>query len=280
VDSSVTLALSIPVLGNRLLPFIINTGALRENELVEIQANVVACGAAPKVIDESQNFFSVIGDAIDAEIKRERFQSVYGPCFDREGKAFGAIFAFQGTNRADKIESGKDGESTLIKSHHNMAEMELIKYNPLEKLFKYEIRAIARLLGLPESISERMPFPGPGLFLRVNGIPATPERIAIVRWADVIATLILREHNILKEISQYTTNLNGVPTVGIKGDGRAYKYSIVIHPVVTMDFMTSIGYQIPDYIRKELTREIRKHPEIIRVLFDEGDKPPASTEWE
>ncbi len=280
VDSSVVSALAYPVLGNRLLALTIDTGALREGELVEIISNGRASNANLSVIDASEQFFTAIGDEIDAEKKRKLFQSVYGPCLDSFGKSFGATFLLQGTNKADKIETGKEGESSHIKSHHNMAYTELIKCNPLGELFKYEIRDIARKLGLPESISERQPFPGPGLFLRVNGIPANWQNIATVRWANAIVAGIFEKHGINKEISQFTVNLNGVPTVGIKGDKRSYKYSIVIHPVVTLDFMTSVGFQIPGKIRREITSEVQRHPEIVRVLYDEGDKPPASTEWE
>lgn len=280
VDSSVTMALALSVLGNRLSAFGIDTGALRAGEQGEMISNAKEIGINLPIINDSKAYFNAIGDEIDAETKRKRFQSVYGPCLDNMGKKFGARFIFQGTNAADKIESGNKGKSSHIKSHHNEVETELIKFNPLQDLFKYEIRALAYKLGLSKAIAERKPFPGPGLFLRVNGIPATPDKIEIVRWADVVAMGILRKHKIYDKISQCPVNLNGVPTVGIKGDQRSYKYSIVIHPVVTMDFMTSTGYQINEYIRRELTREISKHPEVVRVLFDEGDKPPASTEWE
>jgi GMP synthase PP-ATPase subunit len=118
------------------------------------------------------------------------------------------------------------------------------------------------------------------MFLRINGIQVTPYRVTVVQWADAEVMRIFREQGIYNEISQCPVNLNGVPTVGIKGDGRVYKYSIVIHPVQTMDFMTSIGYQIASPIRREITQTLQKHPEIVRVLYDEGDKPPASTEWE
>jgi len=281
VDSSVVLALADPVLEKRLSVFTIDTGALREGELNEIVSNAKEIGVAIRVIDDSQDYFSAMADLIDAEEKRIRgFQSVYGPRLDMEGKAFGASFIFQGTNAADQIESAKKGQSGHIKTHHNMVKTLLEKYNPLRNFFKYEIRALAYKLGLSETIAERKPFPGPGLYLRVNGMFATPDKIAIVRWADVVVMQILRKHGIYQEISQCPVNILGVPTVGIKGDKRVYKYPIVIHPVVTMDFMTSKGYQIPKNIRREINREVSKHPEVVRVLFDEGDKPPASTEWE
>lgn len=281
VDSSVVLALSDPVLEERLSVFTIDTGALRDGELNEIVSNAKEIGVAIRVIDDSHAYFNAMANLTDAEEKRIRgFQSVYGPRLDLEGKSFGASFIFQGTNAADQIESAKKGQSGHIKTHHNTVETLLEKYNPLRNFFKYEIRALAYKLGLSEAIAERKPFPGPGLFLRVNGMFATPDRIAIVRWADVVVMSILKEHGIYQEISQCPVNILGVPTVGIKGDKRVYKYPIVVHPVQTMDFMTSRGYQIPKNIRREITREVSKHPEVVRVLFDEGDKPPASTEWE
>lgn len=279
VDSSVTCMLAAPILKDRMLAVVIDTGALRQNELEEILSNGLASRANIKCVDDSVRFFDAIGHTIDAEEKRLAFRGVYFSRLDSEGDAFGASFLLQGTNKADKVESG-DGGSSHIKSHHNTGESKLPKYNPLGDLYKYEIRDLALKLGLPESIAFREPFPGPGLFLRVNGILVTRKNTATVRWADYIARGILRKHNIHKEISQCPVSLNGVPTVGIKGDGRVYKYSIVLHPVVTSDFMTSVGYQINPKVRKEITRELQKHPEIVRVLYDEGDKPPASTEWE
>ncbi|MFA6383289.1 MAG: glutamine-hydrolyzing GMP synthase [Parcubacteria group bacterium] len=281
VDSSVTLGIAHPVLGERLGTFCIDTGALREGELHEIVSNAREIGISNlRVLFRSREFFSAVGNSIDAEEKRKGFQSIYGPLLDHEGKAFGAKFVFQGTNKADRVESGKAGRSGHIKSHHNEVEIELIKYNPLQDLFKYEIRALAYKLGLSEEIAERMPFPGPGIFLRVNGILVTPDKVEIVRWADKMTMQMFKKHNIYKEISQCPVSLNGVPTVGVSGDGRVYKYSIVIHPVQTIDFMTSRGFQVPAHIRREVTRELTKHHEIVRVYWDEGDKPKASTEPE
>jgi GMP synthase (glutamine-hydrolysing) len=281
VDSSVTLAIAKPVLGKRLGVFCVDTGALRQGEVFEIVANAQEIGIDNlKILFRSQAFFSAIGDAIDAEEKRKRFKSVYGPILDQEGKIFGAEFVFQGTNKADRVESGKAGKSRHIKSHHNEVDIELIKYNPLQDLFKYEIRALAYKLGLSEAIAERKPFPGPGLFLRVNGIQASLYNIDIVRWADVVVTAILKKHNIYKEISQCPVSLNGVLSVGIKGDGRVYKYSAEYHPVQTLDFMTSRGYYPPEQVHREILREVTKHPEIVRMKLDSNDKPPASTEPE
>jgi GMP synthase (glutamine-hydrolysing) len=280
VDSSVTMALALPVLKERFSAFSSETGALRKNEMAEIVSNARSIGVNLKVVDDSLAYFNAIGKALNAEKKRIRFQSVYGPRLDYEGELFGASFIFQGTNAADNIESGKKGESGHIKSHHNTVKTKLKKYNPLQDLFKHEIRALAYKLGLHEEIAKRVPFPGPGIFLRINGIQVTPHRVEIVQWADDRVMQIFKRHGIYDKISQCPVNLNGVPTVGIKGDGRSYRYSIVIHPIQTMDFMTSVGYQIHPSIRREITRDLQKHPEIVRVLYDEGDKPPASTEWE
>jgi GMP synthase (glutamine-hydrolysing) len=281
VDSSVTGAIAHPILEERLSVFTVDTGALRENEMSEIVSNGKEVGFREiKVVYDSRAYFAAIGNATDAEEKRKLFQSVYGPRLDREGKIFKATFVFQGTNKADRVESGRAGKSAHIKTHHNEVELKLKKYNPLQDLFKYEIRALAYKLGLSEAIAEREPFPGPGLFLRVNGIPPTQDKIAIVRWANVVVDRILRKHGIHKEISQCPVSLNGIQTVGIKGDGRVYKYSIDYHPVQTMDFMTSRGYYPPEHVHREIVREVSKHPEVVRVKLDSTDKPPASTEPE
>lgn len=281
VDSTTMGRVAASVFGRNLLGVCIDHGGLRLNEIAEIEANAAAAGVQLRIIHAIDRFQAAIGDAVDAEVKRQRFKKLYGTILEEAADDFGAEYILQGSLATDIIESGKVGNAALIKSHHNVGlNLNLKELHPLRNLFKYEVRDIARRLGLPPSVAERHPFPGPGLYLRVIGKPATSQRLEIVRWADALVSKILRKHRVYDQISQLIVALVCVDTVGIKGDGRAYKGAIVVRPVSTQDFMTLEGFQIPDYVRREISREVTKHPEFVRVWYDETNKPPATTELE
>jgi len=281
VDSTTLTTMLEPILGKNLLAVAIDTGALREGELDEIRFAAKAAGVRLKIVRAARRFRKAIGNATDAEIKRKRFSRLYGIILDEEAKKFGADFIIQGTLATDLIESSKSGEAAHIKSHHNaIAKFKSQQIHPSRELFKYEIRDLAKILGLPDQIVNRQPFPGPGLNLRVVGIPSTREKMAVVRWADAKVTSILKKHKLMGKISQLVVALLGVPVVGIKGDGRTYKYIIAVRGVVSNDFMTCEGFQIPKKVRAEITSEITKHPEVVHVGFFETNKPPATTEFE
>jgi GMP synthase (glutamine-hydrolysing) len=179
------------------------------------------------------------------------------------------------------IESGSAGKADLIKSHHNVGlNLKIKELHPFRNLFKYEVRELARQLKLPDSISRRQPFPGPGLFIRIIGEAPKKEKLEIVRWADAKVAEILKKNKIYDNVSQLVVALDCHRTVGIKGDGRVYGYSIIVRGVITTDFMTAHGFQFPADVRKEISSVITRHPKIIRVFFDETDKPPATTEME
>ena len=187
----------------------------------------------------------------------------------------------QGTLAPDRIESGITG-GAVIKSHHNVGlDMgNLLQMHPIDHLFKYEVRALAREIGLPESVWNRQPFPGPGLFLRVVGVPVTSDKLDIVRWADARAREILARHGIYDQLSQLVVAYVGVNTVGVKGDARVYGGAIVVRAVETIDFMTARGVHFSDDIEDEILNALTRHPEIVRVWFDPTEKPPATTEME
>lgn len=281
-DSTTLAAIASDVLKDNLLAVCIDTGALRKGELEEIKQNAVLAKVNLKIIKAAGLFQKALGNTIDAETKRRRFKKCYKEIFEKAAREFGAKFILQGTLATDIIESGSVGQSAKIKSHHNVGLVfkGLEQFHPLRNLFKYEVRAIAKELGLPDSISQRQPFPGPGLFVRVIGKPATPKRLAIVREADATAIAIAKKHNHYDKNSQLLVTLICVRSVGVKGDGRTYGYSAIVRGVVTTDFMTASGYQFPDYVRREMSSEITKHPKIVRVFFDETNKPPATTELE
>jgi GMP synthase (glutamine-hydrolysing) len=153
----------------------------------------------------------------DAEAKRRRFRVVYRSLLMRAAREFGATVVLQGTIAADKIESGATG-GAKIKTHHNagldfgrLRQLELIAH-----LFKYEVRGLAQAIGLPRSVWNRQPFPGPGLFLRVPGLPATPKNVAVTRWADTKSREILARHNLYDDYSQSLVGYGGPRTVGVK----------------------------------------------------------------
>lgn len=281
VDSSTTGAIIQPMLGKQLLAVCINTGALRKNEIEEIKINAKAAGVRLKIVNASLRFQKALKGITDAEKKRKVFKKLYVIILEEEAVKFGAIYIIQGSLATDHIESGGAGEAALIKSHHNIGnKWKLSDLHPIRELFKYEIRALAREMNLPDSIALRQPFPGPGLFIRVVGVPATLPKLSILKEADAIVTDILRKHDIYKDVSQLIIALIGVKTVGIKGDGRSYAYPILVRGVITRDFMTVSGYHFPPEVQDEIEKAVTTHPKVNRVWFDPTNKPPATTEME
>lgn len=271
----------MPVFEDNLLAVCINTGALRKDEIKEVRASAKLIGVNLQVINASQDFIRALRTTSHSEVKRARFKKLYLKHLEQAAKNFGAEYIIQGSLATDIIESGKAGESALIKSHHNVGlNWSLKDLHPLRKLFKYEVRELARQLDLPPSITNRQPFPGPGLFVRIVGEPVSKEKLSIVRWADNLVTDIFKKYDIYDSVSQLITALLCIKTVGIKGDHRSYGYSIVVRGFVTSDFMTGQGFQIPQHIRKEITVQVTKHPKIVRVYYDETPKPPGTTELE
>lgn len=283
VDSSTVGAILAPAIGRRLHPISIDGGQFRENELPEVRQNVQAAGMTNHiVIEASDRFFSALTGVADAETKRENFARNYGGVFVDTARRLGPNVKWfaQGTLAPDRIESGKTG-GDRIKGHHNeIADCGFLqRIDPVKDLFKYEIRALARELGLPASISERQPSPGPGLFIRHIG-PISHEGIEVVRWADARTKEVLVERKIFDSLSQLVVGYFSQPLVGIKGDKRSYQGFAGIRAVRTADFMTAEGYAWPPDIQKELCQILGKHPRIVHVAFFPMDKPPATTEFE
>jgi GMP synthase (glutamine-hydrolysing) len=281
VDSTTVSAILAPVLKDRLLAVTIDGGHLREGELDEIERHAKAAGVTLRIVDARDEFNAVMHDTIDAEEKRRRFKKVYTSLFVRAAQDFSATFVLQGTLAPDRIESGVTG-GAVIKSHHNVGlDMgDLQQLHPIDHLFKYEVRALAKEVGLPESVWNRQPFPGPGLFIRVVGVPATPDKLEIVRWADAQVKEILVRHGVYDQLSQLVVGYVGVNTVGVKGDARVYGGSIVVRGVKTIDFMTAKGAWFEEHVVDEIKRVVGSHPNVVRVWFDPTDKPPATTELE
>lgn len=281
VDSTTLSAVLSPVFRKNLLAVSIDTGALRRNELEEITSNAKSAGVNLKIVKAASRFQKAIGKNTHSEVKRKKFKKLYGRILEEEAKRFRADFIVQGSLATDIIESGSIGKADLIKSHHNVGlNLKIKELHPFRNLFKYEVRELAQQLKLPDSICARQPFPGPGLFIRVIGEPPKKNRLDIVRWADGEVADILRKYKLYDDVSQLIVALDCHRTVGIKGDGRVYAYSIVVRAVKTMDFMTAHGVQFPANVRKEISSVVTRHSKIVRVFFDETDKPPATTEME
>ena len=282
VDSTTLAAILAPALGDKLKAFMIDTGGMRKDEVQHVQAIAQKAGINLEVVYKYKNkFIENIGKTIDAEEKRDAFRKVYGEVFQEVAKNFGATHMLQGTLATDLIESGRAGGSALIKTHHNVnLDLGLTEITPLSDFFKFEVRELAREFGLEELVSGRQPFPGPGLYLRVVGVPVTAELLEIVREADHTVMEILKKHNVYNKIAQTIVALLGVNTVGVKGDGRVYGHSLVIRTVETVDFMTVKGFYLEPKICEEIISTLIKHPKIVRVFFDWTTKPPATTEFE
>ncbi len=282
VDSTVLAAILSPPLGEKFKCFMIDTGGMRQGEIEKVRTIAQKAGIKLEVIDTyKENFVTEIGTTIDAEEKRAKFRQVYGEVFKEVARKYGATHMLQGTLATDLIESGSRGDSALIKTHHNVdLDLGLKEIMPLADFFKFEVRSLAREFGLAELIAQRHPFPGPGLYLRVVGVPVTMEFLEIVREADDVVNKILEKRRLFDKISQIIVALLGVKTVGVKGDGRVYGYTLVVRTVETADFMTVKGFYLDPETCDEITSVLIRHPKIVRVMFDWTTKPPATTEFE
>lgn len=282
VDSTVLAALLAPVLGERLVCVSIDTGGVRLGEMEEIKQNTADAGVKNlQIITAEEDFIKNISTTVDAQEKRGKFREVYKKIFEEQIAKFDAGFIVQGTLATDIIESGEAGKSALIKTHHNVGlAWEVEDLHPLRNLFKYEVRELGKALNLPEAVYNRNPFPGPGLYLRVVGTPVSKENLDLVREADKAVTEILKKYNLDKEISQLIVAVLGIKSVGVKGDERVYGHALAIRAVQTIDFMTARGFYFPQNVVEEITAELTKHKDIVRVLFDMTPKPPATTEFE
>ncbi|MEK9182867.1 MAG: GMP synthase (glutamine-hydrolyzing), partial [Patescibacteria group bacterium] len=282
VDSTTLAAILTPVLGRQLKAFMIDTGGMRKGEIEKVKKIAQKAKINLEIVDQYKNkFIKSVGKSIDAEEKRAKFRKVYGEVFLAVARSYGATHMIQGTLATDLIESGSTGKSALIKTHHNVGlDLGLKEIMPLADFFKFEVREMARMFGLDELLVGRQPFPGPGLYLRIVGVPVTSELLDLVREADHEVAEILKKHKLYNKISQTIVALLGVDTVGVKGDGRVYGYSFAVRTVETVDFMTVKGFYLPKEVCEEITSTLVRHPKIVRVFYDWTTKPPATTEFE
>ena len=286
VDSSVVAALLAEAVGPQLTCVFVDHGLMRLNEGDEVEAAFKKWDINFVRVNAEGRFLSKLAGISDPERKRKIIGEEFIRVFEEQAKKIGKVdFLAQGTIYPDVVESGLGGESTVIKSHHNVGGLpdtvdfkELVE--PLRNLFKDEVRQAGRELGLPEYLVSRQPFPGPGLGIRIIG-EVTPEKVAIVQDADAIWREEIAKAGLDKEISQYYAALTNMHSVGVMGDERTYDYAVALRAVTTTDFMTAESYNMPwDVLGTVTSRIVNEVKHVNRVFYDCTGKPPATIELE
>ena len=285
VDSSVVAKLLSKAIGSQLTCIFVDHGLMRKNEGDEIEA-VFGNGDINFVrVNAEDRFLSKLAGVSEPEKKRKIIGEEFIRVFEEEAKKIGKVdFLAQGTIYADVVESGT-GDAAVIKSHHNVGGLpdhvdfkEIIE--PLRLLFKDEVRALGRELGLPDYLVNRQPFPGPGLAIRVIG-EVTKEKLDILREADFIFRDEIAKAGLDKSIHQYFAVLTDMRSVGVMGDFRTYDYTLALRGVTTSDFMTADWARIPyEVLDKVSVRIVNEVDHINRICYDITSKPPATIEWE
>jgi len=298
VDSAVAAALVQRAIGDRLTCVFVDHGLLRAGEREQVQQDFVAAtGAKLVTVDAVDKFLGELKGVSDPEEKRKiigrefirSFEDAVSGIVLEEGAAAGTApkveFLVQGTLYPDVVESGGGTGTANIKSHHNVGglpdDLEFDLVEPLRLLFKDEVRAVGRELGLPEEIVARQPFPGPGLAIRIVG-EVTAGRLDLLRQADAIAREELTAAGLDKQIWQCpVVLLADVRSVGVQGDGRTYGHPIVLRPVSSEDAMTADWTRLPyDVLERISTRITNEVSDVNRVVLDVTSKPPGTIEWE
>ena len=286
VDSAVVALLIHRAIGERLTCVFVDNGLLRHGEVEQVVRVFSGLGLNLRSVDASAQFLKNLAEVEDPEQKRRIIGHTFIDVFEEAARSLPNVqFLAQGTLYPDVIESVSfKGPSATIKSHHNVGglpeRMRLELIEPLRELFKDEVRALGRLLGLPQEIVNRHPFPGPGLAIRVIG-PVDAERLTIVRAADMIVDEEVRAAGLYDKVWQMFAVLLPVKTVGVMGDERSYEKVIALRGVESVDGMTAdwarLPYEVLGRISTRIVNEVRG---VNRVVYDISSKPPATIEWE
>lgn len=286
VDSTIMATLLYQIIGKRLKPIFINNGVLRKNEEKEVLYNLKTLLKIPiKYIDASNLFLKQLGSTVDPEKKRKIIGKVFVDIFFKYIKKDDLLA--QGTLYPDVIESvSVVGPSATIKTHHNRVKeiLKLIKENrviePFKFLFKDEVRLIGKQMGIHNEIIWRMPFPGPGLAIRIIGA-VTKKRLSVLRDADYIIQQEIKKNMDIKKVWQAFGVLLPVKSVGVMGDSRTYQNVIAIRIVKSLDGMTADWINVPHPVMQNISNRIINEVDgINRVVYDISSKPPATIEWE
>ncbi len=285
VDSAVSAVIVQRAIGKRLLCFYIDTGLMRSDESEQTIKSLTRLKLNIKQIKAEKEFLSNLAGIVDPELKRKIIGNIFIKIFEREAaKIKNTKYLVQGTIYPDVIESQGSKHSHKIKTHHNVGglpeKMNLTLLEPLRGLYKDEVRHLAGLLKFPRDLTERQPFPGPGLGVRIIG-PITREKLAILRSADRIIREEIEANYHYRNLWMYFGILTGIKTTGVVGDERRYGETIAIRALQSKDAMTAdiapLPYPLLEKIANRITSEVR---EVCRVVYDITSKPPGTMEWE
>jgi GMP synthase (glutamine-hydrolysing) len=285
IDSTVAALLAEKALGDRARAIFVDHGLLRAGEVERVSEYFRASELKFEVVRAADRFFRALDGVVEPEEKRRRIGEAFIRVFESEAEKFGTDRLVQGTIAPDWIESGGSLRDT-IKTHHNVggipADSKLTLVEPLRDLYKDEVRAVARYLGTP--VADRQPFPGPGLAVRVIG-PVTPERVRRAQVANAIVEEEVDRAVASGEMGrpwQYFAVLLPTRSVGVLGDNRVHGEAVSVRVGESVDAMTATAMTVPRSvlarIAERITRELSG--EVVRVLYDITDKPPATIEWE
>ena len=286
VDSSVASMLIHQAIGKNLYCIFVDNGLLRKNEFEDVLASYEGMGLNVKGVDSKDRFYDELKGESDPEKKRKIIGKIFIDVFDEEAHKIKDVkWLGQGTIYPDVIESvSVNGPSVTIKSHHNVGglpeKMNLKVVEPLNTLFKDEVRNVGRTLGIPEAILGRHPFPGPGLGIRILG-DITADKVRILQEVDHIFISGLKEEGLYDQVWQAGAMLLPVQSVGVMGDERTYESVVTLRAVTSLDGMTADWVHLPyDFLANTSNKIINQVKGVNRVVYDISSKPPATIEWE
>ena len=285
VDSSVAALLVHKAIGENLTCFYIDSGLMREGE-TDLLREVFKenYDMRIEIIDAQEEFLKALEGVTDPETKRKKIGETFIRVFEREAKKLGAKFLVQGTIYPDVIESQGTKHSDNIKSHHNVGglpeKMDFALVEPLRTFYKDEVRKIGEILGMPEVITKRQPFPGPGLAVRIIGA-VNKDNLKILRQADKIVREEIENFGLTNNLWQTFAVYTGVKTTGVRGDARVYGDTIAVRAIEAKDAMSADFAKLPWGLLQQIsTRIVTEVKEVNRVVYDITTKPPATMEWE
>ncbi|MDE3184327.1 MAG: glutamine-hydrolyzing GMP synthase [Bacteroidota bacterium] len=286
VDSTVAATLIHKAIGTNLYGIFVDNGVLRKDEFEQVLESCKSIGLNIRGVDAKDHFYAKLAGKTDPEEKRKAIGNSFIEIFDKEAHQLTGIdFLGQGTIYPDVIESvSVHGPSVTIKSHHNVGglpeRMKLKLIEPLRLLFKDEVRKVGAELGIPSSLLQRHPFPGPGLAIRILG-EVTEERVQLLQKADAVFINALKKFDLYATVWQAGAILLPVKSVGVMGDERTYEFTVALRAVTSVDGMTAdwahLPYDFLAYVSNEIINNIKG---INRVVYDISSKPPATIEWE
>ncbi len=285
VDSSVAAALAARALGERLMAVHVDQGLMRHNESDGVYEAFKDRELRLVVVDAKKRFLKRLEGVIDPEEKRKIIGEEFIRVFEEKARDFKADYLIQGTIYPDRIESGITKNSDTIKTHHNVGGLPSIMefkkiIDPLEDLYKDEVRGLGERLGLPKELIQRQPFPGPGLAVRIVGA-ITEEKLDVLRRADSIVVEEVEKHSFSERLWQYFAVLTDTKSTGVKGDERAYGYTVAVRIVESIDAMTANFSFAPWEVLEKISNRIGNEiPSVTRIVYDITHKPPSTIEWE